>query len=568
MGVWSSGLALAVCMLAFAACANPVPPSGGPEDRTPPRIVASTPTAGALRVQDGTLRVTFSEALDEGSVARSVNVRPESATPPRVEAEGRTVTIRLGDLRPATTYVVTFDTGLRDLRGVPLAAPLTLAFSTGDRIDDGVLTGRVVDGLTGAGRGTVDVLAWAASDSVRGDSAWGTLPLVRTQTGADGTFRLTALAPVPLFVVAVEDRNRNRRVDAGEAFAPPPVPALVPRPETPDSTAARDSTAALADRAALPVWRLARPDTTAPRAERVRAVAATRLAVRYAEPVRLVTASLDAWRLADTTGAAVPLAAVWQATPAPTADADAIAPDGAALGREVMVETAAPLAARGYRLTTGAVADSAGTVGRGAVLRVTGVATRDTLTLRLLGLAPPDGRLVPGETAALVLSQPLGADSLRLAVADTLGRPIARRLVPDASGTRVSIVAAAPFVVRLADARPDTAFRVVAYDVRDLGGLTGRVERVEAGAGGAIVVVAEGAGRRVVTRAAPDGTFAFTGLPAGPYRLMAWHDRDGDGRWTPGRLRPWQPAEVLVRVAEPATVRARWDTEVPEPIRL
>ena len=568
--------------LAASGCANPVPPTGGPLDRTPPRLVEATPSDGALGVSDGTLRLTFSEALDEASAARAVAVTPDTDAPLRVEANGRRLTVRLGELRPNTTYVVTFDTGLRDLRGVPLPAPLTLAFSTGRTLDRGALAGRVVDGLSGAPRAGIDVLAWPASDTLRGDSAFTSRPVARTQTGTDGVFRLGYLGASALFVAAVEDRNRNRRIDPGEAVAAPPAPALTPRPAAlgptsadsaaaaPDSTATSD--AAPADTLSRLTWRLSRADTTAPRPERARSVAATRLAVRYSKPVRLTGA--DGWRLTDTTGADVPVRAVWM----PTGDAARAAPDtpgtpsfgDVGFGREVMVETA-PLALRPHRLTTGAVRDSSGNAARVAVLAVTPIATPDTLRLRIAATVPDDGRLVPGEALAIVLSRPLGADSARLVVRDTLGQPIARRFVPDASGTRVSVVAATPFVVGLAGtdgAALDSARFVSAYDARDLGSLSGQVERGAAVGAGAVVVVAEGAGRRFVTQAAADGAFAFSGLPAGPYRLLAWHDRDADGRWTPGALRPWRAAEALARVDAAVTVRARWDTAMPDPIRL
>ncbi len=567
-----------------------MPPTGGPLDRTPPRLVEATPSDGALGVSDGTLRLTFSEALDEGSVARAVAVTPDTDAPLRVEANGRRVTVRLGDLRPNTTYVVTFDTGLRDLRGVPLTAPLTLAFSTGATIDRGTLAGRVVDGISGAPRGGVDVLAWPASDTLRGDSAFTSRPVARTQTGADGVFRLGYLGAAPLFVAAVEDRNRNRRIDAGEAVAAPPAPALTPRiaaipPTRADSAAARDTSRAVpppapVDTLARLTWRLARADTTAPRPERARSIASTRLSVRFSEPVRLTGAG--GWRLTDTTGADVPIRAVWM--PAPTgeamsADAPTVTPSGgdAGFGREVMVETP-PLALRRHRLTTGAVRDTSGNAARVSLLAVTPIATPDTLRLRIAATVPDDGRLVPGEAFGLVLSRPFGADSVRLIVRDTLGQAIARRFVPDASGTRVSVVAATPFVVGLASTEGtalDSARRVTTFDARDLGSLSGRIERVAAvgteeveASAGAVVVVAEGAGRRFVTRAANDGAFAFSGLPAGPYRLLAWHDRDDDGRWTPGALRPWRAAEALARIDTPVTVRARWDTAMPDAIRL
>ncbi len=277
----------ALLLLALAACANPVPPTGGPEDRTPPRVVAAVPAAGAVRVTDGTVVLTFSEPVEPTSVARALTVTPEPDAAPDVVVQGRTATVRLGRLRPNTTYVLTFGSELRDLRSVPLATPLTYAFSTGDRLDAGTLAGRVVEGPADTPRAGLAVLAFAAADS----AAMGARALYRTQSGADGTFRFTYLGPDPLFVVALDDRNRNRRVDAGEAFAAPPRPALAPvqadsaRPAAPAPDPLRSEADTLRGRPAPTrppccsgAWRSPTPRRRAPSASALMPASATRCA--------------------------------------------------------------------------------------------------------------------------------------------------------------------------------------------------------------------------------------------------------------------------------------------------
>ena len=55
------------CATLWAACATPLPPAGGPPDDTPPHIVESIPAAGATNVSEASLRIVFSEHINEAS---------------------------------------------------------------------------------------------------------------------------------------------------------------------------------------------------------------------------------------------------------------------------------------------------------------------------------------------------------------------------------------------------------------------------------------------------------------------------------------------------------------------
>ena len=233
------------CATLWAACATPLPPTGGPTDDTPPHIVETIPESGAVNISEASLRIVFSEHVNERSFQQALSIVPEPETPPELDWRGARVDIRLADpLREDATYVFTIDTALRDLRGVALAAPILLAFSTGPALNAGVLAGRVIQSRDGAPAGGVDVLAYAT----RGDAPPDSLPArpaYRTQTDPDGAFRFEYMTERRWFVAAVADMNYNARPDPGEPFAPPPVPAL------------------LADTARTPFeipWTLARPD--------------------------------------------------------------------------------------------------------------------------------------------------------------------------------------------------------------------------------------------------------------------------------------------------------------------
>lgn len=526
-------------LLAFAAlaagCAQPVAPSGGPQDTTPPALEAAEPAADAVNVRAGRLVLTFSEGVDEASVRRAFSISPGWETPPEVIVRGRRVEVRFPDsLRANTTYVVTLDTNLRDLRSVALRAPLTLAFATGPELDRGRIAGRVLDPMTGRGTTGLDVFAYRLdADASAPPDPTSEAPDYRTQTDAQGAFSLDYLRPGPFFLAAVADANRNRRADAGEAFAVPPAPA---------------TTAAEADSARGPLRLFeTRLDTIPPRPIRVRTQSARRLAVRFDEPI-VLRDRLDLWTLTDSTsGADTPVLRTY-----PDTDPQQL----------VLVTDSLP--ARPHRLVLGrpaAVTDSVGNAARPDPLTFTPSAEPDTVRARFLGFLPesPEERVRADSAGVRFNAPPDSAWLARVAVTDTLGNALPSPLTTrDGLRFWVEPEGFAPY--RLAVRTPDSTYaRTVEPLTADERGEIAGVVRAEGGP--VIVEVVAGRARHRV-RADSTGAFVVTGLSEGEVRLRAWIDRNENGRWDGGRLAPYAPPEPLVFLDAPQRIRPRWETVV------
>jgi hypothetical protein len=238
-----------------------------------------------------TVYVEFSEYVDRNSLRNALSITPQFDQRLRFSWSGQGVSIELPtSLRDSTTYLFTFDTNLSDAHGVSLDEPITVAFSTGPRIDRGQIRGRVVGPQEAEPRAQVDVFAYGLSgESTSPPTPLPERPDYRTQTGEDGAFTFDYLREQPYYVVAVRDNNRNRRPDPSEAFAVPPRPAL---PADPDSSE-------------LPVpWLLTRADTTAPQFQQVQPVSEQRLRLSFSEPIRITSQAPDEWALRDSTAAA------------------------------------------------------------------------------------------------------------------------------------------------------------------------------------------------------------------------------------------------------------------------
>jgi len=561
--IFNSPFSLLITLLLFIGCADPRPPTGGPRDQIPPRLETTTPEAGAVNVTASSVRLNFSEYVDQASFARAFSITPMPEGQIRYKWSKRRVEVRFPEaLRENTTYVLTLDTNLRDARGVALKRPITFAFSTGPVINKGRLAGQVLDARQGVGVAGFDVLAYAAPDSAMLE----TLPEnpdYRTQTDDKGQFLFEYLNEQPYFVIALQDRNRNRRPDATEAFAVPPRPAI---------TAVANTTA---DR---PRWLVTRQDTLVPTLERVRPRSSRRLVLRFSEAIQLTSLAPEGWLLEDSlTARPVAIEAVYRFADDP---------------QQVYLLTDS-LAATSYRLRpAAAVTDSSGNVVRPDTLHFTALATPDTLRLRFLGFVPDEDAATAGDLHVLPpatlpgvrFNQPVASARLAEIVAarDTSGQSVSfNATTPDGTRYRLLLTPAlqpGQTVEVRVDGRllggADTVYTRVFQRIseRDLGSLSGLVAAEDTS--GTIVVELYATDTPAAprpyatTQPGATGAFSFSDLKEGPYRFRAFVDRNGNGRWDGGQILPYRAAEPVFWTTEPLAARPRWDTALEDTLRI
>lgn len=547
LGAW-------LCAILLASCATPMPPTGGPPDEMPPQIEASTPVPGSVNVSGETIRITFSEYVDEGSFSQALSISPDPAVAAEISWSGRSVEIRLPDgFRPNTTYVVTLDTELRDVRNVALTSPVTLAFSTGPTISTGRLSGRVVLPRTADPAAGVDVFAYARPDSSAPDSL-PARPAYRTQTEPSGAFSFTHLTEQYYYVIGLRDENRNVALDPQEPFAAPPAPAV------------------FADTVAAPLerpWVLTRLDTTRPAPLRVQSLSSTRHALRLSEPVRFVDRDPSAWSLRDST------------TEAPVDVTDLyIQPNDP---RQVFFTTPHldPVA---HLLHPSALADTSGNPVLDQAVGFTPSTAEDTVQVRFLAFLPAaevDYTLPRGLEPGIRFNAPIGETLLGQAVSvvDSNGTALAFSALTD-DGTTYRLVPEPPLI----EAGP-VEVRIDGSTVaRGDSTLTGVYQRLPASETGEIQGVVASPIEPVVVEVFPEdvegpvpryevvadsgGTFLFSGLPAGTYRLRAFADGDENGAWSGGMLQPYVEPEPIEWSTEPTRVRPRWETSLPDTLRI
>ena len=207
-----------VAALQHSSCANILPPGGGPRDSLPPVLVSSTPRDSALHVSSNRIVLNFDEYVDlDPSAQQNIIVAPNPKVQPVIDHHLRTVTIRLRDsLVPNTTYSIHFGNAVRDVNEGNILKDFTYIFSTGDRIDEGTLSGQVVLAENGKTDSTLLVGLYRNLD----DSAViKSPPYYYTNLDGSGHYHFTHLAPGRYAVYALPNDYAKRYDDSTKLFA-------------------------------------------------------------------------------------------------------------------------------------------------------------------------------------------------------------------------------------------------------------------------------------------------------------------------------------------------------------
>ena len=206
-----SGIILSIFLL-LLCCAKIEYPPGGPEDKTPPEILSSVPQANQREVaRDSEIRIEFSEKINGADIIQQVYIVPDPEEPPVIKVKGKTLVIEFKDsLQADQTYLISLKTGLADLHNNRLVGPFKLAFSTGDKIDKGKISGIVYKNFKPA----VNTDVWAfRTDTIV--SIFDIKPNYITQTNDSGLYQLEYLQTGKYLCLAVEDMRSDRKYDPG-----------------------------------------------------------------------------------------------------------------------------------------------------------------------------------------------------------------------------------------------------------------------------------------------------------------------------------------------------------------
>ncbi len=261
-GKWTHGRRVVslTCRLALLAvlpsCAKIAPPPGGPPDAISPNLIGTRPDSiGIYPGFDGNVEFLFDETVNEGSMPnlgygngdleKLVILSPTDEVP-KVRWERSRIAVRPREgWKPNTVYRIELLPGVTDLRRNREMTGQVITFTTGAPLPTDSLSGLVVD--------------WAT----RGPARQAAIELVllpdsttyRTQTDSAGKFSIAPLPHGTYLVRGIIDQNRNRRLDAREAWdsatsVPAPTAAailwLAPRDTAPpriQEITVRDSTA-------------------------------------------------------------------------------------------------------------------------------------------------------------------------------------------------------------------------------------------------------------------------------------------------------------------------------------
>ena len=205
----------------IGSCANPIPPSGGPKDESPPQVIKDISSKnGATNFTDRSFELVFDEWIKLNKVYEQVIISPPLLHRPEIKTKGKTLFFEFHEdevLHNNTTYTVQFGEAVRDLAENNPALDLKFVFSTGDIIDSLDLTGKVSDVMTEKGMGGLKVMLY---DKLQDSIPLLERPVYVSRTNEEGSFKFSNLRSDTFRLIAINDENSNYLFDRGkEAIA-------------------------------------------------------------------------------------------------------------------------------------------------------------------------------------------------------------------------------------------------------------------------------------------------------------------------------------------------------------
>ena len=197
--------------LIAVGCGQQVPPTGGPKDSIPPKLLMALPDYKTTQFKSDKIILTFDEYISLDNPFEKVTFSPLPKYNPVVESKLKTVTIKIKDtLEENTTYRIDFGESVRDINENNILRNLNYTFSTGRYIDSAYLTGNVIIAETGKIDSTIIVVLHRnLNDSAVAKEK----PRYFSRLKGDGSFIFSNLQPGKYNLFAIKDNDGGKKYD-------------------------------------------------------------------------------------------------------------------------------------------------------------------------------------------------------------------------------------------------------------------------------------------------------------------------------------------------------------------
>jgi hypothetical protein len=199
------------------SCANIIPPSGGPRDSLPPRVIMAFPKDSAVNFIGKKITLTFDEYVEAKEIQQNLMVNPLPTNMPVVDYKLQNVFITLKDtLEPNTTYSINFGSAIKDVNEGNIAKNKTYIFSTGKIIDYYTIKGKVLLAQDGKIDSTLAVVLYA---NLSDTAVVKQRPRYLTKLDGDGKFTFNNLPKATYNIFALPNDYSKKYDDSTKLFA-------------------------------------------------------------------------------------------------------------------------------------------------------------------------------------------------------------------------------------------------------------------------------------------------------------------------------------------------------------
>jgi len=488
--------------------------------------------------------------MDEASIQKSLFISPVLEYEIDWSRGGDELTLEIlsDSLIKDQTYVITIGAEATDSHKNRLTKSFQFAFSTGDKLDFGQISGTVY-GLDK--NDAMYIFAYRISKNDTLDPRYRKAQFF-SQTGRNGIYQLNYLPLDDYRIFVVQDQNKNFKLDASYEQIGIPVQDIK-----------IDSNSSSFENLNFMLTNI---DTLAPFITSARAINKRIIQVRLSEQVKQLTS--DNLIIID------------------TLDNSSLGIKGVSQSQEntsqYFVYTDLQDSLKNYRMTVTGIADTSGneqtestSVFFNSSIKV------DTTKLELLSLSPQDSsKNVPINSGVkIAFSLPIITDSIRgnfrLATSNSdsvegiwkwsefkEGNFVVRdNLLPGNEyfyTLRLKVIKSF-WGDSLADSLISSTFTTISTD--EFGSLTGKI-LFESGNNSPLYLTVEEIRNKKIRfqiKVPENNLFKYEWLPEGKYLLKGYLDIDNNGKWSPGTLAPFSYSEPFYFQNDTIRIRKRWE---------